>query len=89
MPLNSGFISACSITFTLMNIYVINKVLSDYTSGSAVIAAPTLVRCLEIFEEEFEGYSNEIQSAIKTSHFKVFEAVNHDEGVISFVYGGG
>jgi len=72
------------------NLYIINEVLSDYTSGMAVIAAPSLERCKEIFAEEFEFADiGEFESAIKDGDYKVIENVNQDEGVVSHVYGGG
>ena len=38
----------------IMNIYVINEVLIDYSSGMAVIAASDLARCRELFLAEFD-----------------------------------
>jgi len=72
------------------NLYIINEVLSDYTSGMAVIAAPSLERCKEIFMEAFE-YSDmgEYDSAIEDGDYKVIEGVDHIEGVVSYVCGGG
>ena len=80
------------------NLYIINGVLSDYTYGMVVIAAPTLERCREIFVEEFGNSCSsstinnlmiEYDYAIKSEDFKVIEAVNYPEGVVSHVYGGG
>ena len=74
------------------NLYIINEVLSDYTPGMAVIAAPSLERCKEIFAEEFEftrHVRTELESAIEDGDYKVVENVNHAEGVISYVFGGG
>ena len=72
------------------NLYIINEVLSDYTPGMAVIAAPSLDRCREIFTEEFEFTDmGEFDSAIEDGDYKVIEGVNQEEGVISYVYGGG
>jgi hypothetical protein len=71
------------------NLYIINEVLSDYTPGMAVISAPSLERCREIFLNEFEVDMDEFDSAIKDGDYKVIENVNHDEGVVSYVYGGG
>ena len=70
------------------NLYIINEVLSDYTPGMAVIAAPSLERCRELFALEFAGIE-EFDSAIEDGDYKVIENVNHDEGVVSYVYGGG
>ena len=71
------------------NLYIINEVLSDYTSGMAVIAAPSLERCREIFATEFEfDDMGEFDSAIEDGDYKVIENVNQDEGVVSHVYGG-
>ena len=72
-----------------INLYVINEVLSDYTSGMAVIAASSLERCREIFAEEFEYADGEYDSAIENGDYKVIENVNHSEGLVSYVVGGG
>ena len=72
------------------NLYIINEVLSDYTPGMAVIAAPSLERCRELFAKEFEFTGmREFDSAIEDGDYKVIENVNHDEGVVSYVVGGG
>jgi hypothetical protein len=66
-----------------MNLYILSEVLSDYTSGMAVIAAPSLDRCWELFEDYFE------QNDRKWAKVTMIEGVNHDEGVVDYVYGGG
>ena len=74
------------------NLYIINEVLSDYTAGMAVIAAPSLERCRELFVEKFGETDQEMEefdSAIEDGDFKVIEGVGHIEGVVSYVYGGG
>jgi len=71
------------------NLYIINEVLSDYTSGMAIIAAPSVERCREIFAEEFALWVDEFDSAITDGDFKVIEGVDHNEGVVSYVCGGG
>jgi hypothetical protein len=78
------------------NLYIINEVLSDYTAGMAVIAAPSMERCRELFAKEFDLSTwetdqemREFDSAIEDGDYKVIENVNHDEGVVSYVYGGG
>ena len=71
------------------NLYIINEVLIDYTSGMAVIAAPSLERCKELFYEEFEYETSQFDSAIKYGDYKVIEGVDHIEGVVSYVHGGG
>lgn len=78
------------------NLYIINEVLSDYTAGMAVIAAPSLERCRELFAEEFDLSTwetdqemKEFDSAIEDGDYKVIEGANHPEGVVSYVYGGG
>ena len=70
-----------------MNLYIINEVLSDYTSGMAVIAAPNKDRCREIFIKEFTEYY--AKGFDKYAEFTVIEGVNHPEGVVDYVYGGG
>ena len=72
------------------NLYIINEVLSDYTAGMAVIAAPSLERCREIFVEEFgKPMVGEYDSAIEDGDYKVIEGANHPGGVVSYVFGGG
>ena len=72
-----------------MNLYIINEVLFDYTGGMAVIAAPSLNRCREIFVEEFSHCIGEFDTAIKDGDYKVIEGVDYPEGVVSHVFGGG
>ncbi len=72
---------------TLNNLYVLNEVLYDYTDGMAVIAAPSLERCWEIFAEEFGKL--EMRKAQEHPVIKVIEGVNQPEGMVSYVFGGG
>ena len=73
-----------------MHLYILNEVLTDFTSGMAVIAAPSIMRCRELFEEEFNTYSmEEFDAALKNNDYTVIMNVDHTEGVISYVYGGG
>jgi hypothetical protein len=77
-----------------MNLYIINDVLYDYTSGMVVIAAESLPRCEQIFMERFCSSSSDYIKECKQKEFneaaiKVIENVNHPEGVVSYVYGGG
>jgi hypothetical protein len=70
-----------------MNLYIINEVLSDYTSGMAVIAAESKEHCRELFIEEFGEYYADCFD--KYGEFTVIEGVNHPAGVVDYVYGGG
>ena len=82
-----------------MNLYILNDVLYDYTSGMAVIAAESMEQCNQIFIEKFGHRSDndyaktrneELQKEFDTADFKVIENVNvGGVGVISYVYGGG
>jgi hypothetical protein len=81
-----------------MNLYIINDVLYDYTSGMCVIAAESLPRCEQIFMEKFgrnddsvyaKDHNKERQKEFNEAAIKVIENVNHPEGVVSYVYGGG
>ena len=74
-----------------MNLYIINEVLTDYTSGMVVIAAESIDRAREIFvdNDEFTGELCEFNNATMKGNYKTIEGVNHPEGVISYVYGGG
>ena len=46
-----------------MNLYIIEGVLKDYTSGMVVIGIPTLERCQELFLEEWpdQDHRDELQ----------------------------
>ena len=70
-----------------MNLYIINNVLTDYTSGMVVIAAESKEQCREFFIAEFSEYhADEFD---KYATFNVIEGVNHPAGVVNYVYGGG
>ena len=71
------------------NLYIINEVLYDYTPGMAVIAAPSLDACREIFAEKFEMWADDFDSSITDGDYKVIEGVEHPTGVVSYVVGGG
>ena len=75
-----------------MNLYIISEVLSDYTSGMAVIAASDLDRCRAVFAQEF-GHSaslmKEFDSAISDGSYKVLQVQGQEEGMVSHVFGGG
>jgi len=74
------------------NLYIIEEVLSDYTFGMVVIAAPSLERCRELFIAEFGIFESnvlEYDYAIKNDAYKVLSVVGQPEGVVSHVYGGG
>ena len=71
------------------NLYIINEVLYDYTPGMAVIAAPSLDACREIFAAKFEMWADEIDSSIADGDYTVIRNVDRAEGVISYVVGGG
>ena len=71
-----------------MKLFIINNVLSDYTSGMAVIAAETKDQCRELFIKEFSEYH--AREFDEYARFTVIESVGLDEaGVVEYVYGGG
>jgi hypothetical protein len=75
------------------NLYIIEEILSDYTSGMAIISASSLERCRELFEAKFKSSfcgdgMYEYDEAIKGGFFKVLSVVGQSEGVVSYVYGG-
>lgn len=79
-----------------MNLYIINEVLYDYTDGMAVIAADSIERCRELYELEFANSEyrkvqvmEEYDAAISYGHFKVLQVQGVNEGIVSYVYGGG
>ncbi len=71
------------------NLYILEGVLADYTPGMAVIAAPSLERCWEVFDEKFEFSAEHLEHEKRFAEVKVIEGVNHAEGVVSYMYGGG
>ena len=78
----------------MINLYIINEVLYDYTDGMVVIAAASLERARELFCAEFGSglYNNgedEFDAAIKRECYKVLQVVGQPEGIVSYVYGGG
>ena len=77
-----------------MNLYILNDVLYDYTSGMCVIAAESMPHCEQIFMKEFGDSISDYIKECKQKEFnlagiKVIENVNHPAGVVSYVYGGG
>jgi hypothetical protein len=70
-----------------MNLYILEGVLADYTPGMAVIAAPTEERAWDILRERFDVSLN--HERMFCEDVKVIEGVNHAEGVVSYMYGGG
>ena len=70
-----------------MNLYILNDVLTDYTSGMVVIAAESKESAREFFIKKFPGeyYADEFDRFAK---FTVIENVNHDAGIVDYVYGG-
>ena len=72
-----------------MNLYIINKVLWDYTDGMVVIAAKTLGYAREMFSERFDDPIADFDDAIAGGSYKVIEGVNYPEGIVSYVKGGG
>ena len=76
----------------MINLYIIKEVLTDYTSGMVVIAAPSLDRARELYLAEFGETVNtvdEFDTAIKCEWYTVLQVVDQPEGIVSYVYGGG
>jgi hypothetical protein len=70
-----------------MNLYIINEILSDWTSGMVVIAAESKEQCRELFIKDFgEWYAKDYDS--EHTKFTVIEGVNHPAGIVDYVYGG-
>jgi hypothetical protein len=78
-----------------MNLYILNDVLSDYTSGMCVIAAESMPQCKDLFMKEFgskfdtEWINQNRQQEFDNASVKVIEGVNHPAGVVDYVHGGG
>jgi hypothetical protein len=71
----------------MMNLYILNEVLSDYTSGMAVIAAESKAHARELFIAKFGEYN--AKDFDEYAEFTVIEGVNHPAGVVKYVFGGG
>ena len=70
-----------------MNLYIINEILVDYSSGLVVIAAESKEQCRELFIKEFgELYAKDFDH--EDTKFTVIEGVNHPAGIVDYVYGG-
>lgn len=72
-----------------MNLYIINQVLYDYTSGMCVIAAESEEQCRQIFFERFGHSGDDMDDYDSVATFTVIEGVNHPAGVVDYVRGGG
>ena len=70
-----------------MNLYIINDILADYTSGMVVIAAESKEQCRELFIEKFPWHDVDYDSDL--TKFTVIEGVNHPAGIVDYVCGGG
>jgi hypothetical protein len=70
-----------------MNLYIINEILCDWTSGMVVIAAESKEQCRELFIEKFVNYGAKDFDS-KHTKFTVIEGVNHPAGIVDYVYGG-
>ena len=71
-----------------MNLYIINEILSDWTSGMVVIAAESKEHCRELFIEDFGEWCAKDYDSEHTK-FTVIEGVNHPAGIVDYVHGGG
>ena len=70
-----------------MKLFIINNILSDYTSGMVVIAAESKDQCRELFIKEFSGnwYSEEFDNC---ATFTVIDNVDYPAGIVDYVHGG-
>jgi hypothetical protein len=71
-----------------MNLYIINQILHDYTSGMVVIAAESKEQCRELFIEKFINHGAEDFDS-EFTEFTVIKNVDHPAGIVDYVYGGG
>ena len=71
-----------------MNLYIINNILVDYSSGLVVIAAESKEQCRELFIEKFPGEYHADDFDSELTKFTVIEGVNHPAGIVDYVYGG-
>jgi hypothetical protein len=75
----------------VMNLYVVQDVLVDYTAGMVVLAADSLERARELFKAEFtyEEYVKGFDEAVQNGQYKVLKVVDQEEGLVDYVWGGG
>jgi hypothetical protein len=69
-----------------MNLYIINNILSDWTSGMVVLAAESKDHARELFVKEFSEYH--VDEFDRYAKFTIIEGVNHAAGIVDYVYGG-
>ena len=77
-----------------MNLYIVEEVLYDYTAGMCVIAAESMASAEQLFMKEFGWHDNslhnqQLQKEFNEAPIKVIENVNHPQGIVSYVHGGG
>ena len=75
----------------VINLYIIQEVLSDYTDGMVVIAAESLEKAGSLFANEWPDARliGEFDAAIERGAYKTLQVVGQPEGIVSYVYGGG
>jgi len=75
-----------------MKLFIIKKVLYDYTPGMCVIAAHDLDQCRELFAHKFGRkveFMDEFDRSITNKNYRLVDVVNCNAGIISYEYGGG
>ena len=79
-----------SMENNLINLYIINEVLYDYTDGMVVIAAESLEKASSLFANEWPDARRieEFDAAIERGAYKTLQVVGQSEGIVSYVYGG-
>ena len=76
------------------NLYIVEEVLSDYTSGMVVMIASNLDECRSMFIEELgcsysDFWVNEYDKAIEKKKYKVIPVSDNEETrIVSYAHGG-
>ena len=82
-----------------MKLYILKKVLCDYTPGMCIIAAESMSQCEQIFMQEFGYFTDcngervkdkQVQQEFNNAQVTIIESVGLDEaGIVEYVCGGG
>lgn len=68
-----------------MKLFIVNNVLSDYTSGMVVVRAESIEHARDICVKEWEYLTSEFQDLENYSEINL----NGEAGIVAAVYGGG
>jgi hypothetical protein len=76
----------------MKNLYIISKVLFDYSGGIVIIIATNLDECRSLFTEKFPNSEcvEEFDGAIEGNYYKVIPVNDNEESrIVEYLHGGG